>query len=90
MADCDFCNLGDCIRRDAVKRFEKLVMLTLKVLVYVCALALGATVGVMIADSVTASTFNNVALLLPAQILAGVLVGACATIAGLVFFKRAA
>ena len=80
MDDCDFCNLGDCVRRDAVKRFEKLVILTLKVLAYVCALALGATVGVMIADSVTASTFNNVALLLPARICAGVLVGGCVTV----------
>ena len=71
-----------------MKRFEKLVMLTLKVLVYVCAGACGATVGVMIADSVTASTFNNVALLLPARICAGVLVGACATIVGLVFLNE--
>lgn len=68
-----------------MKRFEKLVILTLNVLVYVLALALGATVGVMVADSVTASTFNNVALLLPAQICAGVLVGACAMIMCLIF-----
>lgn len=87
MADCDFCNLGDCVRRDAVKRFEKLVILKLKVLAYVCALALGATVGVMIADSVTASTFNNVALLLPARICAGVLVGTCAMITGLILLN---
>lgn len=71
-----------------MKRLEKLVMLTLKVLVYVCALALGATVGVMVADSVTASTFNNVALLLPAQICAGVLVGACAMITGLILLNE--
>lgn len=68
--------------------FEKLVVLTLKVLAYVCALALGATVGVMIADSVTASTFNNVALLLPARICAGVLVGSCAMIAGLILLNE--
>lgn len=63
-----------------MRKFEKLVILTLKVLAYVCALALGATVGVMIADSVTASTFNNVALLLPVQIAAGTFIGGCVTV----------
>ncbi len=67
-----------------MEKFEMLVILTLKVLVYVCALALGATVGVLIADSFAVNTFNNVALLLPAQICAGVLVGACATMISLI------
>ena len=45
MADCDFCNLGDCVRRDAVRKFETTVVLTIKTLVYVCAIAGGVFFG---------------------------------------------
>ena len=34
MADCDFCNLGNCVQGDAVRKFETVVVLTIKVLVY--------------------------------------------------------
>ena len=60
MADCDFCNLGDCVRRDAVRKFETVLMSTLKVLGYVCSVACGTMFGVGIADGITADGFNKV------------------------------
>ena len=84
MADCDFCNLGDCVWRDAVKKFEMVAILTIKVLVYVCAIAGGVMLGVWIADCITANEFNNVALILPVQIAAGTFVGGFVTVLCLV------
>lgn len=80
MADCDFCNLGDCVQRDAVRKFETVVVLTIKVLVYACAIAVGVVLGIGFADSITTCEFNNVALLLPAQIAAGTFIGGCVTV----------
>ncbi len=50
MADCDFCNLGDCVWRNAVRKFETVVALTIKTLVYVCAIAGGVVFGIGMAD----------------------------------------
>lgn len=83
MADCDFCNLGDCIRRYEVRRFETMVMLTIKALMYACAITAGVMFGIGVADSITANGFNNVALLLPVQIAAGTFAGGCTTVVGL-------
>ena len=80
MADCDFCNLGDCVRKDAVRKFETVVMSTIKVLGYVCSVACGTMFGGGIADCITADGFNNVALLLPVQIAAGTFIGGCVTV----------
>lgn len=80
MADCDFCNLGDCVRRDAVRKFETVVVLTIKVLVYACAIAVGVMIGIGFADSITACEFNNVALLLPVQIASGTFVAGFVTV----------
>lgn len=80
MANCDFCNLGDCVQRDAVRKFETMVVLIIKVLGYVCSVACGVMFGVGIADCITADGFNNVALLLPVQIAAGTFIGGCVTV----------
>lgn len=53
MADCDFCNLGDCVRRNAVKKLETVFALTIRVLVYACAIAGGVTCGIGFADYIT-------------------------------------
>lgn len=63
-----------------MKKFETAVVLTVKALGYVCAIAGGITLGIGIADSITACEFNNVALLLPAQIAAGTFAGGFATV----------
>lgn len=80
MADCDFCNLGDCVQGDAVRKFETVLMSTIKVLRYVCSVACGTMFGVGIADCITADGFNNVALLLPVQIASGTFVGGFVTV----------
>lgn len=63
-----------------MRRFETVVMSTLKVLGYVCSVACGTMFGVGIADCITADGFNNVALLLPVQIAAGTFIGGCVTV----------
>lgn len=63
-----------------MRKFETAVVLTIKALVYVCAIAGGVTLGVGLADSITACEFNNVALLLPAQIAVGTFAGGFATV----------
>lgn len=84
MADCDFCNLGDCIWGYEVRKFETMVMLTIKASMYACAIAAGVMLGIGFADSITANGFNNAAVLLPVQIAAGTFVGGFTTVAGLV------
>lgn len=68
-----------------MRKFETAVVLTIKVLVYVCAIAGGVAFGIGVADCITVSEFNNVAFLLPAKIAVGVFAGGCATIMGLIF-----
>lgn len=63
-----------------MKKLETVFALTIRVLVYACAIAGGITLGIGIADSITACEFNNVALLLPAQIAAGTFAGGFATV----------
>lgn len=67
-----------------MREFETMVMLTIKALMYACAITAGVMLGIWFADSITASGFNNVALLLPVQIAAGIFVGGFTTVAGLV------
>lgn len=66
-----------------MRRFETIVMLTIKVLMYACAITAGVMLGIGFADSITANGFNNVALLLPVKIAAGTFVGGFTTVAGL-------
>lgn len=63
-----------------MRKFETVLMSTLKVLGYVCSVACGIMFGVGIADCITADGFNNVALLLPVQIAAGTFIGGCVTV----------
>lgn len=58
-----------------MRKFETVVVLTIKVLVYACVIAVGVAIGIGFADSITACEFNNVALLLPVQIASGTFAG---------------
>ena len=62
-----------------MRKFETVVVLTIKVLVYACVIAVGVMLGIGFADSITACEFNNVALLLPVQIASGIFVGGFVT-----------
>lgn len=68
-----------------MKKLETIFALTIRVLVYACAIAGGVTFGIGMADCITVSEFNNVALLFPMRIAVGVFTGGCATIMGLIF-----
>lgn len=68
-----------------MKKFETIFALTIRVLVYVCAIAGGVTFGIGMADCIAFSEFNNVALVLPMKIAVGVFTGGCATIMALIF-----
>lgn len=71
-----------------MKKLETVFALTIRVLVYVCAIAGGVTIGVGFADCVTAAEFSNTALVLPMQIAVGVFAGALATGAALIFLDE--
>lgn len=68
-----------------MRKFETVVALTIKTLVYVCAIAGGVVFGIGMADCITFSEFSNVALVLPMRIAVGVFTGCCATIMCLIF-----
>lgn len=67
-----------------MRKLETMVMLTIKALMYACAIAAGVMLGIGFAGSITADGFNNVALLLPVQIAAGTFAGGFTTVVGLV------
>lgn len=68
-----------------MKKLETIFTLTIRVLVYACAIACGVMFGVGFADCVTAAEFSNTALVLPMQIAVGVFAGTCATGMALAF-----
>lgn len=68
-----------------MRKFETVVVLTIKVLVYACAIAGGVALGIWMADCITFSEFSNVALVLPMRIAVGIFTGGCVTIMCLIF-----